>query len=514
MAAPQDLRLYDSTPAEVPSLVAVETIPGLRVLAAAGLNGPGKGQLASAANKASLTWQPPGEAAPGAAVTCPTDGTYTLTFGDKWLQVAILRDWMDAGGAFGPVYLQDLYNNGLASDDVTAAEALAGDVETYSLNLKNAGTDTLQMLRGWLDAETEFLEISNDNATWNSGTSYATGLWLGIVDLTATIDLDTLTWDDFDTLTWHDWDVLRWSLDDDWTTQVGYESLTWEEWDALTWEGWDTMHWRCPVPSRMLAGETSPIYFRRTIPAETEAHPYVRNHIHVAIAATQHSFRGLYRVFNAAEFRLYRSLGGVPAESGTPYATSPTLPVTPAATFTDGDWRLSMCWFDGVLSSGFYPVGPSGETYLRLRIVDGVLQGPPPLGPMGFQLFPLAGGVVRIVGTYQQAAPWRADDWAVAYTINGTTPAEDDPDLTEEIPTGAVSVLDYSLPAQAHGVTVKVRLQTRRNDAPEPTEENPDPDPIWVYSEASEVLSLLIVTSGPTAALGGAQYRGELPQGA
>jgi hypothetical protein len=216
------------------------------------------------------------------------------------------------------------------------------------------------------------------------------------------------------------------------------------------------------------------------------------------------SARGMYRIFNSAGYRFYRLKGSPPREGSVPFATSASLPHTPTATYSDGAWYLSASYFNGVLDSGFLPLGPAGETYVRLDIAGGIVTGSPPAGPLDWRLEQLAGGIVRIQALAFDASPNRADEWAITYTTNGATPPVNSPTATVECSAGGLAVLVYDLPAAANGVTVKVRLQTRRNDGSEET-------PVWVYSEASTVKSLVIATTGPTAALGAERWPGTLP---
>ena len=59
---------------------------------------------------------------------------------------------------------------------------------------------------------------------------------------------------------------------------------------------------------------------------------------------------------------------------------------------------------------------------------------------------------------------------------------------------GLLKLLNVELPAQADGVTVKVRLQTRRNDG---TAESPS----WIYSEDSTIESIINDATGPSVPL-------------
>jgi len=197
--------------------------------------------------------------------------------------------------------------------------------------------------------------------------------------------------------------------------------------------------------------------------------------------------RGRYRIFNAAEYRFYRSNSAPPVEGDTPFATNATLPYEPADTYADGTWYLSASYFNGIYDSGFLPLGAMGETYLRLDLAAGVETAAPPAGPLHWQLQNVGGGVVRIVGLYAEATGDRAGQWSIAYTVNGSTPPTDTPDVTQNMPAEGLAVLSYDLPAQANGTTVKVRLQTRRFDI------------AYIYSENSEVQTATADAAGPAA---------------
>jgi hypothetical protein len=201
--------------------------------------------------------------------------------------------------------------------------------------------------------------------------------------------------------------------------------------------------------------------------------------------------RGLFRIFNPAEFRLYWSSSGPPAEGSTPQATSASLPyATPP--LADGTWYFSLSWFNGVLDSGFLPLGPAGEPYLVLRIVDGAVVANPPSAPFWGELRPDAGGVLGILALYDEAiASLRADQWAIAYTSDGTAPDPDDPGITAAVDGDGRAILDYALPAQAAGTLVRVCLQVRRNDG---TGETPD----WTYSDPL-YLSATVAIAAPVA---------------
>jgi len=224
----------------------------------------------------------------------------------------------------------------------------------------------------------------------------------------------------------------------------------------------------------------------------------------VALERFYATIRGLYRVFNPAVYRFYWDVSP-PSEGDSPSATSSTLPYTTGDTFTGtGTWYFSASWFNGVIDSGFLPVGPNGETYLRLDLVSDAEVGQPPQPPNDWRLEATAGAVVRIWGLYFETSDDRAEQWAIAYTTDGSTPATDSPDISQEMPTSGLAVLQYDLPAVANATTVKVRLQTRRNDG---TDESPD----WVYSESSTVKTITADAAGPTEPVDAETWRGPLP---
>jgi len=210
--------------------------------------------------------------------------------------------------------------------------------------------------------------------------------------------------------------------------------------------------------------------------------------------------RGLYRVFNAAEYRFFWSAVAPPEEGGAPDATSATLPYTTTATFSGtGTWWFSASFFNGVIDSGFLPLGDAGETYLRLDLAADVEVGNPPRGPNEWRLEAKGAGVVRVWGLYYELGSNRADTWAIAYTLDGSDPPADTPDATQAMPAGGLAVLQYDLPVLAGGTTVKVRLQTyRSSDA--------------VYSENSTIKTLASDAAGPTAPLDAERWPGGLPE--
>lgn len=223
--------------------------------------------------------------------------------------------------------------------------------------------------------------------------------------------------------------------------------------------------------------------------------------------------RGLCRVFNAAVYRLYRTgpyvaswppgtEGEPPAEGDPPWETCDALPYSPAGTFADGVWFLAMSYFNGVIDSGFYPVGPAGEPYLRLELSGGVEVGNPPQEP-SWSVEAIAGGKIRVSAYYAEDNADRADQWALQVKMDA--PPSDpvtDPPVTASITGDGVTVWSYDSDALV-GTTAHVRLLVRRNDGTAEV-------PVWVYSPGT-VKTVAIDSSGPAAIAAGEVWRGALP---
>ena len=198
--------------------------------------------------------------------------------------------------------------------------------------------------------------------------------------------------------------------------------------------------------------------------------------------------RGLYRVFNAAEYRFYRDNSAPPEEGDSPFATNATLPHEPADVYADGTWYLSVSYYNGVMDSGFLPLGPAGETYLRLDLVGGDEADAPPAAPLDWRIEAAADGAVRVIGLYFEVGDLRADQWSIGYVVDGVTPPTV---VTVALSPGpGLAILDYLLPEQYHGASVTVLLQTRRGTA----------SPI--YSENSTVKTVAADAHGPTVPVG------------
>lgn len=177
---------------EVEHLHAVGTIHGVAIRQVAAACGEGVGRISSANAGMHLRWQAPGSATAGASVDVSAGGQFLLLDGEstaKWIRIEAYTAQMLASPQAAQVILTAVYNNAIGSDNVSAAEAAAGDVETWTLTLQNDSATPVADITVWIDAATAGMEISDDGATWVAPTSEATGLDLGDLAAAATVTL-------------------------------------------------------------------------------------------------------------------------------------------------------------------------------------------------------------------------------------------------------------------------------------------------------------------------------------
>ena len=176
-----DALRIESAAAEVAHLDVLGTIPGVVPIAVAARCGVGTARIRSTA--AGIAFKAPGSAAWGPAVAIAADGSYLLEDGDdrdKWLRVTVYTTYLLTPRE-ARVLLADRVNNPIGSDNVSAAEAAAGDVETVELAVANDGSVILSQVLAWLDPAAAGLELSPDGAAWSAPTTEATALALADV---------------------------------------------------------------------------------------------------------------------------------------------------------------------------------------------------------------------------------------------------------------------------------------------------------------------------------------------
>ena len=168
---------------EVEHLVAVATLAGVAITFASGRNGPGTGSRRADATSR-IAWKEPGSATWGAWVDVSAGGAFVLPGGDDpdaYVRVAVDLTYLPTDVAEHRVLMEDGWNNGGASDDVTAAGASAGDVETYTVTVANDSPMGVHHVTFWIDAAVSGIEISDNGADWVNPTTEGTGLVLGYI---------------------------------------------------------------------------------------------------------------------------------------------------------------------------------------------------------------------------------------------------------------------------------------------------------------------------------------------
>lgn len=144
-------------------------VPGVVALQAAALCGPGQGLLQTL-DDSTLSWQAPGSAIAGPAVAAASDGDYLLEDGEdpaRWLRIRVYAARLQPAAA-ALVTLAERYANGVAGDDVTAAEAADGNQEGWMFDLVNESAETVTGLSAWIEPAAGRFAISADGATWLS----------------------------------------------------------------------------------------------------------------------------------------------------------------------------------------------------------------------------------------------------------------------------------------------------------------------------------------------------------
>jgi len=167
---------------ESPSLRVVGALAGVVPLLASGACGRGTARLRTD-GESGVAFRAPGSDVYGPAAAVAADGTYLLEDGedrDKYLRVAVHTDYLPEAAAEALVLLEDRYANHVGRDDVSAAEAEAGHVESWTVTLENVSASILTRVVAWI-VETQDLQISDDGATWVRPTDEAHGLVLGSI---------------------------------------------------------------------------------------------------------------------------------------------------------------------------------------------------------------------------------------------------------------------------------------------------------------------------------------------
>lgn len=191
-ATSADALRVEKAAATVRMLHAVGTISGVAVAFVAARNEPGTGYLAAGPAGTTLAWKAPGSSTFGTYVDVSAGGTFVLEDGedaDMFVRVIVTATRLPSSAAEGQVLLQDVYENEISSDDVTAAEALAGDISTFTVDVQNDSPDGVPWCLVWVDAAVTGIEISTDGISWSTPTNEASAIDLGPIAAAASVTL-------------------------------------------------------------------------------------------------------------------------------------------------------------------------------------------------------------------------------------------------------------------------------------------------------------------------------------
>lgn len=199
----------------------VVPINGIVVWGASGQNGIGTGVL-TAPTADTLTWKAPGGTT-GTAVTI-ANGEYKIVEDDTASKYIIVqRISADDLQGSESCSLRWIRNNGIAMENVSNADAVAGAVNYIAVMLRNESSSTITGLKIWLGTSSNDLRIAyetpstgaiqtiadNETAptgvTWNTGTTSGTGISIATLAagdevglwIERTIDADTTEGVDF-----------------------------------------------------------------------------------------------------------------------------------------------------------------------------------------------------------------------------------------------------------------------------------------------------------------------------
>jgi len=169
---------------ETRMLSTVGAIDGVVVAFAAGANGVGTGYLATGPDGTTLGWKGPGSSSYGTYVDVSAGGSFVIEDGDDpdhYVRVTVTASRLPTSAAEARVLLRDIYNNDVASDEVTAVEAAAGDVEDYTIDVVNDSADGVAGVLVWVDAAVSGIEISADGVSYSTPTDEASAISLGVI---------------------------------------------------------------------------------------------------------------------------------------------------------------------------------------------------------------------------------------------------------------------------------------------------------------------------------------------
>lgn len=407
-------------------------LAGIRIRFVSGENGIGDGVL-KATGASAITWTPPGGTA-GTAVTIANGETLLVEGADTDKYVRIGRTSATDLTGEEVVHCLDQFNGAVGFDNVTSAEASAGDVEYRAIFLENVGSTTMDNVTVWLESAAT-LAIAKEAPNPAAGGPIQT-------------------------------------IADEDTAPGGVA------WVTGTSQGTGV------VIGTLLAGRSYGLWIRRTIVGSAVASIKETNELHYSFddsGATEHTgdLRGLYRIANDAlsVYELYRGVDTEADLDGAPFETFASLPHTTAALAADHVYHFVLR-----LRNAFgLLVQNITETILTID-AGGDEVVTKPSNPEGVIVKQAADSKLNVTATYQPAEDGdnRADTWVIWKNDDDTDP---DPDIDSPLDTVAmgdalgIEFLNFTTPAVLDASPCRVVVRTRRSS------DSVDSSSVEVHSE-------------------------------
>jgi len=477
-------------------------VANLRIDFVSGWNGAGTGVL-KAPTADTLTWTPP-SGTEGAAVTITNGQTMVLEAGDsepdKYLRVTRTSASDLTGTA--TITLAEDFNNCVGFDDVSSAEAAAGDLEYRCIAFYAwAAVTSLKC----------FLGLVGTAAAVN-----VTGYSTGAVTVTAA-----------GTVPYADWPVSGFVENEDTGEVMYYTSRTataltvpaagrdmWDETGGGAGVGMagdedDVLN---PIPGIRIAKEaptasafsdstadedTQPggltwehptavddgdvidigslaedaiygLWIERIVPVGQVATPeldnYVRWQFVVSGTTYDEEAQGRYRVANdaLARYELYRGVDTEADLDAAAWETSATLPHTTAALDASHTY-----YFVTRYRNKYNLISQNTEQTIIIVDGDGDETEASPGVPRDITVSAAASGTIRVTANYyyvEDDTDIQADTWAIWWTTDGSEPdpsgAADDTETMSNA--GGIAMLDYTSSAFSEGNTITIIVRARR----------------------------------------------------
>lgn len=165
------------------TLQTLGTLPGVRIVAVSGRNRAGLGRL-QYDPAAGLSWCAPGGVSLGAPVDVSGGGNHVVADGadaTRWVEVEVTSAALPDAVSMATVRIDEVFNDAVGGDDVSAAEAAsggAGTTRTLALTNRTAGSLTVRVWLGAYTAKQHQLRAAG--GSWSAPTSAAAGIVLTI----------------------------------------------------------------------------------------------------------------------------------------------------------------------------------------------------------------------------------------------------------------------------------------------------------------------------------------------